>query len=85
MRKNNSKFNAISAFTDLSKMLEDSNNEILRLYSEDLAKIPYDSKNYRLKINSYDLEQLLRCHIENLGAFLKTTPIETMLDRKSVV
>ena len=44
MRKNNSKFNAISAFTDLSKMLEDSNNEILRLYSEDLAKIPYDSK-----------------------------------------
>lgn len=79
MRKNNSKFNAISAFTDLSKMLEDSNNEILRLYSEDLAKIPYDSKNYRLKINSYDLEQLLRCHIENLGAFLKTTPIETML------
>ena len=79
MRKNNPNFNAISVFTELSKILEDSHIEILRLYSEDLAKIPYDSKKHQLKLTTPEMEQKLRDDVQDLSSFLKITPLETLL------
>ena len=64
---------------ELSKILEDTNNEVLRLYSEEFAKIPYDSKNFRMKLTSPEMMSLVQTKIQDMGAFLKTTPLETML------
>lgn len=79
MRKTKSNFNAIGTFMELSKILEDTNNEVLRLYSEEFAKIPYDSKNFRMKLTSPEMMSLVQTKIQDMGAFLKTTPLETML------
>ena len=79
MRKTKSNFNAIGTFMELSKILEDTNNEVLRLYSEEFAKIPYDSKNFRMKLTSPEMMSLVQTKIQDMSAFLKTTPLETML------
>ena len=79
MRKTKSNFNAIGTFMELSKILEDTNNEVLRLYSEEFARIPYDSKNFRMKLTSPEMMSLVQTKIQDMGAFLKTTPLETML------
>lgn len=79
MRKSKSNFNAIGTFMELSKILEDTNNEVLRLYSEEFARIPYDSKNFRMKLTSPEMMSLVQTKIQDMGAFLKTTPLETML------
>jgi len=79
MRKTKSNFNAVGTFMELSKILEDTNNEVLRLYSEEFARIPYDSKNFRMKLTSPEMMSLVQTKIQDMGAFLKTTPLETML------
>ena len=79
LRKSKSNFNAIGTFMELSKILEDTNNEVLRLYSEEFARIPYDSKNFRMKLTSPEMMSLVQTKIQDMGAFLKTTPLETML------
>ncbi|MBR0077078.1 MAG: ATP-binding protein [Bacteroidales bacterium] len=79
MKKNDKNFNAISTFTSLSKKLEDSENQILRFYSEDLAKMECTNKNDDPKISSLEEEQKVKEQVENLSAFLKTTPLETLV------
>ncbi len=79
MRKSKSNFNAIGTFMELSKILEDTNNEVLCLYSEEFARIPYDSKNFRMKLTSPEMMSLVQTKIQDMGTFLKTTPLETML------
>ena len=79
MGKNKQDFNAIGVFTELSKILEDSHNEILRLYSEGMAKIPYDSRKHSMKLTTLEMERQFRDKLQQLGEFMKTTPMETML------
>ena len=50
MGKTKKNFNAIAIFTELSKKLEDSTNEILRFYSEELAKATFKKKKTEQKI-----------------------------------
>lgn len=79
MRKSNKNFNAISVFTELSKILDGSDNEILRLYSEELAQLPFDSDSCMLKLRTLKDEQRLRDNVQNLSSFLSATPMETLL------
>ena len=79
MKKNTQTPNAISIFLEISKMLEDSNTEILRLYSPDLAKNTYRSNGPLLTFTNPEIEQQLKDNIQVLGSFLKTKPLETLL------
>ncbi len=79
MKKNAQTTNAISVFLDISKMLEDSNTEILRLYSPDLAKNTNRSNEPLQTFIIPELEQQLKDNIQLLGSFLKTKPLETLL------
>lgn len=79
MKKNAQTTNAISVFLEISKMLEDSNTEILRLYSPDLAKNTNRSNEPLQTFIIPELEQQLKDNIQLLGSFLKTKPLETLL------
>ena len=77
MKKNKKSFNAISTFTNLARLLDDSHSEILGIYDENLAKIPVDRKNPKIKSES-ERQQLLE-DLESFGRFLKTTSLETLV------
>jgi len=79
MKKHTQTPNAISIFLEISKMLEDSNTEILRLYSPDLAKNTNRSNEPLQTFIIPELEQQLKDNIQLLGSFLKTKPLETLL------
>ena len=79
MGKTKNSFNAIGTFTELSKTLEDSTNEILRFYSEELAKATFKNKESERKIENSEEEQRVKNQVEALGKFLKTTPLETIV------
>ena len=71
MGKTKNSFNAIGTFTELSKTLEDSTNEILRFYSEELAKATFKNKESERKIENSEEEQRVKNQVEALGKFLK--------------
>lgn len=77
MKKSTPNFNAISTFTDLARLLDDSHSEILGMYDETIAKIPVDCKD--LKIKSESERQQFRENLEAFSQFLKTTPVEAMV------
>ena len=77
MKKNTKSFNAISTFTDLARMLDDSHSEILGIYDENIAKIPFDRK--KLKIKSEDERLQLQEKLNAFSRFLKATPLETLV------
>ena len=79
MGKKKNSFNAIGTFTELSKTLEDSTNEILRFYSEELANATFKNKESERKIENSEEEQRVKNQVEALGKFLKTTPLETIV------
>ena len=57
MKKETNNFNAISTFTDVARMLDNSHSEILGLYNESIAKIPFDSKSFKHKLTSPEKTQ----------------------------
>ena len=83
MQKIDKTFNAITAVTDIAKLLEDSRYEIFRLYEPALGQAyngdlcKRSQKNAPMDIS--DIEPQLRFEIDNLSRFLKTTPTETLL------
>ena len=79
MKKKTQSLSAISIFLEISKVLENSNNEILRLYSPDMAKIPYNNKKNWLKLDTPEKKQQLENNVQVLSSFLKTKPLETLL------
>ena len=79
MNKKTQSLSAISIFLEISKVLENSNNEILRLYSPDMAKIPYNNKKNWLKLDTPEKKQQLENNVQVLSSFLKTKPLETLL------
>ena len=79
MKKKTQSLSAISIFLEISKVLENSDNEILRLYSPDIAKIPYNNKKNFLKLDTPEKRQQLENNVQVLSSFLKTKPVETML------
>ena len=77
MKKSKQNFNAISTFTDLARMLDDSHSEILGIYDENIAKMPFDRK--KLKIKSEDERLQLQENLKAFSRFLKATPLETLV------
>lgn len=79
MKKKDQKPKAISVLYALSKLLEDSKYEILRLYSEDLAKNPFNSQEDRLKLTSEEKVRQLNDDVQYLSVFLKVKPLDTLV------
>ena len=79
MKKKTQNLSAISIFLEISKVLENSDNEILRLYSPDIARIPYSNKKNFLKLDTPEKRQQLENNVQVLSSFLKTKPLETLL------
>lgn len=83
MRKLDKKFNAITAVTNIAKLLEDSRYELFHIFEPELG----DAYNGALRKRNrkddplyiLDLEPQVREEIEDLSRFLKTTPVETLL------
>ena len=77
MKKSTQNFNAISTFTDLARLLDDSHSEILGMYDETIAKIPVDRKDPKIKSESE--RQQFQENLEAFSQFLKATPVEAMV------
>ena len=79
MKKETDNFNAISTFTDVARMLDNSHSEILGLYNESIAKIPFDSKSFKHKLTSPEKTQELQDNVQKLSKLLKASPEETLI------
>lgn len=79
MKKAVNQINATGIFINLARLLDNSHSEILGLYEESFANIPFDGKSSSRKLTTPALVQQAQDHIQELGKFLKTTPLETIL------
>lgn len=79
MKKAVNQINATGIFINLARMLDNSHNEVLGLYDETFANLPFDGKSHTRKLTSPAMVQQVQDHIQQLGKFLKTTPMETMI------
>ncbi len=78
MKKNEQNFNALISLMNISKHLQDSGANIVSQFSEDLKKVlPNDekSKNANDELDPNQLEE----EVKQLGNFMKTTPMETLM------
>ena len=72
------KNNALVTIASLSKKIQSSKGEVLRLYSDGIAMIIPKPKR-PVKIKTDALEKQIREEIESLSAFLKISPLHTLL------
>ena len=81
MKKNNN-FNAVKTLTEVAKLMENSSDKIIQLYDPAFtASGNADERSRRKSDNQLisAMEPQLREQVDQLGRFLKTTPLETLL------
>ena len=80
--RNSKNFNALRTLTEVAKLMENSSDRIIRLYDPEFTASGNADERSRRKTD-YQLisamEPQLREQVDQLGRFLKTTPLETLL------
>ncbi|MBR4912818.1 MAG: ATP-binding protein [Bacteroidales bacterium] len=82
MKKNTKTFNALKTLTEVAKLMESSTDRMIRLYDPEFtASGNADERSRRKPDNQLisAMEPQLREQVDQLGRFLKTTPLETLL------
>ena len=80
--RNSKNFNALKTLTEDARLMENSSDKIIRLYDPTFtASGNADERSKRKPDNQLisAMEPQLREQVEQLGRFLKTTPLETLL------
>ena len=81
MKKNNN-FNALKTLTEVAKLMENSTDKIIQLYDPAFKASENSDERSRRKPDNQlisAMEPQLREQVDQLGHFLKTTPLETLL------
>ena len=79
MKNDTQSLNVIGIFLEVTKILEDSGIELLRLYSPEMAKIPYNNKKHWLRLDTPEKQLRLKNNVQFLSAFLNANPLETLV------
>ena len=80
--RDNKNFNALKTLTEVAKLMESSTDRMIRLYDPEFtASGNADERSRRKPDNQLisAMEPQLREQVDQLGRFLKTTPLETLL------
>ena len=81
--KNTAKnFNAVKTLTEVAKLMENSSDKIIQLYDPAFKASENSDERSRRKPDNQlisAMEPQLREQVDQLGRFLKTTPLETLL------
>lgn len=78
MKTNQKDFNAIGTLMEISRMLEDSHAKFVSLYSEEMKKLQEKEKE-QTELTFDDEKHLLEKEVQQLGAFMKTDSLETLM------
>lgn len=78
MKKVKQNFNAITTLMNISKKLENSQGRLVGLYCEPLKDIRGKEKSRQNSLFEEDV-QLMKDEVEQMGAFMKTEPLETLM------